>query len=134
MCRRDLRRVTVTMSPESKALAEERSPERRARPRPGCRPPIREWCSGRRSATSGFGTGRNVRFGDLNGDGKLDVLIAQVNNHGPKDRNSEVGCLTAMTFDGKKLWQSGEPTSGATASPATWPARFTTSTTTARAK
>ena len=60
-------------------------------------------------ATGGFGTGRCVRFGDLDGDGKIDVLIAQVKNHGPKDRNSEVGCLTAMTFEGKKLWQSGEP-------------------------
>jgi hypothetical protein len=50
-----------------------------------------------------------VRFGDLDGDGRLDVLFVQVNNHGPKDRNSEVGCLTAMTFDGKRLWQSGEP-------------------------
>ncbi len=26
-----------------------------------------------------------------------------------KDRNSEAGCLTAMTFDSKILWQSGEP-------------------------
>jgi rhamnogalacturonan endolyase len=59
-------------------------------------------------STEGFGTGRNVRFGDLNGDGQLDVLIAQVKNHGPKDRNSEVGCLTALTLDGKRLWQTGE--------------------------
>ena len=27
--------------------------------------------------TPGFGAGRNVRFGDLDGDGVLDMLIAQ---------------------------------------------------------
>lgn len=55
-----------------------------------------------------FGVGRNVRFGDLDGDGALDVLFGQVRHHGPKDRNSEVGCLTAMTFEGERLWQIGE--------------------------
>lgn len=64
--------------------------------------------------TTGFGSGRSLRFGDLNGDGQTDVLICQVNNHGPKDRNSEVGCLTAITFDGKMLWQTGTPDSWAT--------------------
>ncbi len=59
--------------------------------------------------TEGFGVGRNLRFGDLDGDGRLDLLIGQVIHHGPKDRNSEVGCLTAMTFDGERLWQLGEP-------------------------
>ncbi len=56
-----------------------------------------------------FGVGRNARFGDLNGDGEVDVLLVQVLHHGPKDRNSEVSCLTAMTFDGEQLWQIGEP-------------------------
>jgi rhamnogalacturonan endolyase len=59
--------------------------------------------------TEGFGVGRNLRFGDLDGDGTIDVLIGQVIHHGPKDRNSELSCLTAMTFDGKKLWQIGKP-------------------------
>jgi hypothetical protein len=58
--------------------------------------------------TDGFGTGRQLRFGDLNGDGQTDILVVQVKRHGPKDRNSEVGCLTALTVDGKQLWQSGE--------------------------
>jgi hypothetical protein len=39
--------------------------------------------------TSGFGVGRNLRFGDLNNDGQIDVLIGQVVNHGPQDANSE---------------------------------------------
>jgi len=59
--------------------------------------------------TEGFGVGRNIRFGDLDNDGVTDVLIGQVVHHGPKDRNSELSCMTAMTFDGKKLWQIGEP-------------------------
>ncbi len=59
--------------------------------------------------TEGFGVGRNLRFGDLNNDGVIDVLIGQVLHHGPKDRNSELSCLTAMTFDGKQLWQIGTP-------------------------
>ena len=59
--------------------------------------------------TNGFGVGRNVRFGDLNGDGEIDILFGQVLHHGPKDRNSEVGCMTAMTFDGEILWQIGTP-------------------------
>ena len=59
--------------------------------------------------TKGFGVGRNLRFGDLNDDGAIDVLIGQVVHHGPKDRNSELSCLTAMTFDGNILWQTGQP-------------------------
>jgi len=57
----------------------------------------------------GFGVGRNLRFGDLDGDGELDVLITQVKRHGPGDANSEVGCMTAMTFDGERIWQIGNP-------------------------
>jgi hypothetical protein len=56
-----------------------------------------------------FGVGRNVRFGDLNGDGEIDVLFGQVVHHGPKDRNSELSCLTAMTLDRQILWQTGTP-------------------------
>ena len=57
----------------------------------------------------GYGVGRNLRFGDLNGDGQTDILFGQVVHHGPKDRNSELSCLTATTLDGKVLWQIGEP-------------------------
>jgi len=55
-----------------------------------------------------FGAGRNIRFGDLDGDGEMDVLIGQVVHHGPKDRNSELSCLTALTLNGQILWQTGK--------------------------
>ncbi len=57
--------------------------------------------------TENYGAPRSLRFGDLDGDGQMDILIGQVLNHGPKDRNSEVGCLTAVNLDGKILWQVG---------------------------
>lgn len=63
----------------------------------------------RQLSTDGFGTGRQLRFGDLDGDGATDLLFVQVKRHGPKDRNSELGCLTALTLEGKQLWQVGEP-------------------------
>jgi len=59
--------------------------------------------------TDGFGVGRNLRFGDLDGDNQIDVLVGQVIHHGPKDSHSELSCLTAMTFDGELLWQKGTP-------------------------
>lgn len=63
----------------------------------------------KRLLTDGFGSGRSVRFGDLDGDGHIELLIGQPKHHGPKDRNTELGCLTAITLDGRVLWQIGEP-------------------------
>ena len=60
-------------------------------------------------STKGFGVGRNLRFGDLNGDGQIDVLVGQMVHHGPRDQYSELSCMTAMTFDGEILWQIGKP-------------------------
>lgn len=59
--------------------------------------------------TPGYGTARNLRFGDLTGDGKLDILLVQQNPHGPADGHSEVGCMTAINLEGKILWQVGTP-------------------------
>jgi len=55
-----------------------------------------------------FGAGRNVRFGDLDGDGKPDLLIAQNVMRYPYD-HAQITCLTAVTLESKVLWQIGKP-------------------------
>jgi len=62
-------------------------------------------------STPGFGAGRNVRFGDLDGDGQLDMLIAQNIPRVRGDAFDQISCLTAVNLDGKVLWQSGRPDS-----------------------
>lgn len=102
------RKVMVTTTRTQKEMLDQRIARRRQEleqiqarnPRPV------PW---KKIGTEGFGAGRNLRFGDLDQDGRIDVLIGQVIHHGPKDRNSELSCLTAMTFDGKILWQIGQP-------------------------
>jgi hypothetical protein len=59
--------------------------------------------------TPGFGAGRNVRFGDLDGDGVPDMLIAQNIARVHDDAFDAISCLTAVTLDGKVLWQIGRP-------------------------
>jgi len=59
--------------------------------------------------TPNFGAGRNVRFGDLDGDGVPDMLIAQNIPRIRADAFDEISCLTAVTLDGKILWQKGRP-------------------------
>jgi rhamnogalacturonan endolyase len=59
--------------------------------------------------TPKFGAGRNARFGDLDGDGRLDMLIAQNIPRVRGDAFDHISCLTAIDFDGKLLWQSGRP-------------------------
>src|SRR3954447_12015931 len=59
--------------------------------------------------TPGFGAGRNVRFGDLDGDGQMDMLIAQNIPRVQGDAFDHISALTAVTLDGKVLWQLGRP-------------------------
>jgi hypothetical protein len=59
--------------------------------------------------TPGFGAGRNVRFGDLDGDGVADMLIAQNIPRVRADAFDQISCLTAVNLDGKVLWQTGRP-------------------------
>ncbi|MCX5659810.1 MAG: hypothetical protein NTW19_08825 [Planctomycetota bacterium] len=48
--------------------------------------------------------GSTIRIGDLNGDGGPDILVVQ--NH---PSNRRITCLTAVTVDGRVLWQVGQP-------------------------
>jgi hypothetical protein len=59
--------------------------------------------------TPGFGAGRNVRFGDLDGDSRPDMLIAQNIPRVRGDAFDHISCLTAVTLEGRILWQLGRP-------------------------
>lgn len=64
----------------------------------------------RRIDTQGFGTGRQVRFGHLCGEERLDILLAQNLKLLPaSDALTTVRCLTAVDLQGNVLWQFGEP-------------------------
>jgi len=98
--------VRVTTSPAAKKAFDDAAAKRQAEEDAAvaANPKMVLW---KKFDTRGFGVSRNLRFGDLDGDGKIDVLIPQQKRHGPGDGHSEVGCLTAMTFDGERLWQNG---------------------------
>ena len=63
----------------------------------------------RKFSIDGFGAGSNVRFGDLDGDGEMEMLIAQNIQTVSGDSFDTISCLTAIKLDGKILWQSGKP-------------------------
>jgi rhamnogalacturonan endolyase len=58
--------------------------------------------------TPRFGAGRNARFGDLDGDGVPEMLVAQ-NIPRIGDNFVQISCLTAVNLDGRVLWQIGPP-------------------------
>ncbi|HHN46337.1 MAG TPA: hypothetical protein ENN09_02745 [Planctomycetes bacterium] len=55
-----------------------------------------------------FGTGRQIRFGDLNGDGVKEILLGQCQHRASGDFPC-INQLTALTAEGDILWQIGEP-------------------------
>ncbi|KAF7600453.1 MAG: hypothetical protein CGU28_03500 [Candidatus Dactylopiibacterium carminicum] len=56
-----------------------------------------------------FGTGRQIRFGHLTGDGTMHIVLAQHQKRGYKDAYAHISCLTAIDLDGRVLWQIGTP-------------------------
>lgn len=60
-------------------------------------------------STPGFGAGKSIRIGDLNGDGRKEIILAQNIRRMRGDNFSEISCLTAVDLDGQVLWQVGEP-------------------------
>jgi hypothetical protein len=62
----------------------------------------------KRIATTGFGTDRNLRFGDLNGDGRLEIVLAQHREYLGSGDYCEISALTAIDLNGNVLWQVGE--------------------------
>lgn len=56
-----------------------------------------------------WGAGRNARFGDLNGDGQIDMLIAQNSRHAYRNSFAHISSMAAFTLDGELLWTLGRP-------------------------
>ncbi|MCZ8511060.1 FG-GAP-like repeat-containing protein [Paenibacillus filicis] len=58
------------------------------------------------------GAGCKMLLGDLNGDGRMELLLVQPDG-GIDDRYvpHQVQCLTAFDLDGRLLWQAGTPSS-----------------------
>jgi hypothetical protein len=63
----------------------------------------------RKFDTPVFGAGRNVRFGDLDGDGTPEMVFAQNVPKVRADAFDHISCLTAVALDGRVLWQQGRP-------------------------
>ncbi len=64
----------------------------------------------RRLSTKGFGTDRNLRVGDLDGDGDNEIVLAQPRSYLGSDNFCMVSSLTALDLDGQVLWQVGDVT------------------------
>ncbi|MCX7424827.1 MAG: hypothetical protein NTW96_04265 [Planctomycetia bacterium] len=62
----------------------------------------------RRIALGDYGS-TYARIGDLDGDGRPDVLFVQVYCTDGNENRAVLSCLTAIDLDGKILWQVGKP-------------------------
>lgn len=52
-------------------------------------------------------SGRMIRYGDLTGNGKIDILFAQGNV--PTSNYNTIDCLTAVDIEGNIIFQTGTP-------------------------
>jgi rhamnogalacturonan endolyase len=66
----------------------------------------------RKFSTDPYGAASQVRFGDLDGDGQLEMLLAQNIQTVAHDAFDIISCLTAVKLDGAVLWQVGKPNPG----------------------
>ena len=66
----------------------------------------------RKFSTDPHGAASQVRFGDLDGDGQLEMLLAQNIQTVSRDAFDIISCLTAVKLDGTVLWQVGKPSPG----------------------
>ncbi|MCX7795746.1 MAG: hypothetical protein N2380_04425 [bacterium] len=60
---------------------------------------------------NGKGAGRSIRFGDLNGDGRLEFILAQNIRRTMGDNFCTISYMIAYDLDGNILWELGEPSS-----------------------
>lgn len=80
-------------------------PQPRVVSRSGEGPQPRVW---RRIDPGTFGTDRNLRVGDVNGDGQNEIVLARPTDRIDKDAASDITSLAAFTLDGEMLWALGE--------------------------
>ena len=57
----------------------------------------------------GTGAGRSIRFGDLDGDGRLEFVLAQNMRRTMGDNFCLISYMVAYDLDGNVLWEIGEP-------------------------
>ena len=62
----------------------------------------------KRIKVQGFGAARALRLGDLDGDGRKDLLLVQ-NVPFFGGNYNRISCLSALDLDGNLLWQVGTP-------------------------
>lgn len=64
-------------------------------------------------------------LGDLNGDGRMEILLVQSDNRQDvRYIPHQVQCLTAFDLDGRLLWQHGKPDPGAGSQGSDYPAQI----------
>ena len=63
----------------------------------------------RKLSLGDFGASKSVRFGDVDGDGEIEVLMAQNLKRMGSGDFGMVSCLTLLKLNGDLLWQLGEP-------------------------
>jgi hypothetical protein len=91
--------VTETQRQQAASLAARRA----SAPRP------RLW---KKIATPRWGTDRNLRVGDLNGDGRPEIVLARRTFRLGGDNFASITSLAAYDLDGRQLWTIGEPDEG----------------------